>query len=274
MKSYHIIRIAGLLLMAVSLLNLQSCKPEEIIPGIETIELGSVEAADLGVTLVLYGEQEPFVGYNKLYARINDTKTGKPVKHEVHVTPMPMMYMPSHTHSSPVEAEHGDADENDLHPFAVVFTMPSDGDMSYWEIEFELHDHEADLEQTVKLRVNVKTPAEARMKSFITLDDSSKLFVSLAAPMKPVVGINDFALAIHKRETMMSFPAVEGYTIEIEPEMPTMGHGSPNNVNPADMGHGHYEGKVNFTMTGLWRVHVKIKKGAVMAGETAFDITF
>jgi hypothetical protein len=43
--------------------------------------------------------------------------------------------------------------------------------------------------------------------------------------------------------------------------MPSMGHGSPNNVNPTSTGKGHYKGKVNFTMTGEWKINVAIKKG-------------
>lgn len=74
---------------------------------------------------------------------------------------------------------------------------------------------------------------------------------------------------------MMSFPAITDYEVEINPEMPSMGHGSPNNVNPVHTAKGHYTGKVNFTMTGLWRVHIKLKKnGSVISESAYFDITF
>jgi hypothetical protein len=75
---------------------------------------------------------------------------------------------------------------------------------------------------------------------------------------------------------MMSWPALEMLNIEIDPEMPTMGHGSPNNVNPIDMGEGHYLGKVNFTMSGFWRVNMKFMTATneMMKDDKYFDITF
>jgi hypothetical protein len=57
--------------------------------------------------------------------------------------------------------------------------------------------------------------------------------------------------------------------------MPSMGHGSPNNVNPVHTSNGHYLGKVNFTMSGFWRVHLTIKKnGVLLSNDQYFDITF
>jgi hypothetical protein len=74
---------------------------------------------------------------------------------------------------------------------------------------------------------------------------------------------------------MMNFPADDSYTMEITPEMPSMGHGSPNNVNPTNTGNGHYKGKVNFTMTGEWKVNVLVKKDGVTISKNAyFIITF
>ncbi len=57
--------------------------------------------------------------------------------------------------------------------------------------------------------------------------------------------------------------------------MPSMEHGSPNNLNPTDFGNGHYKGKVNFTMTGMWRINIDIYDGTVAKDTTCFfDITF
>jgi hypothetical protein len=56
--------------------------------------------------------------------------------------------------------------------------------------------------------------------------------------------------------------------------MPTMNHGSPNNVNPVHKGNGHYKGKVNFTMTGLWRLHFTLKAGDAIAKADSLDIEF
>jgi hypothetical protein len=75
---------------------------------------------------------------------------------------------------------------------------------------------------------------------------------------------------------MMSFPAIENYSIEFEPEMPTMGHGSPNNVNPTYTANGLYDGTVNFTMTGYWRINVTVKnaEGVIVKDGISFDVNF
>ncbi|MCK4750942.1 MAG: FixH family protein, partial [Bacteroidales bacterium] len=76
------------------------------------------------------------------------------------------------------------------------------------------------------------------------------------------------------KESMMSFPPAEDLIVEIEPEMPSMDHGSPNNEHPVHLADGHYRGKINFTMTGWWRVHITLKKGDEVVTDEAFlDIT-
>jgi hypothetical protein len=75
--------------------------------------------------------------------------------------------------------------------------------------------------------------------------------------------------------SMMSFPPATDLTIEIDPQMPSMGHGSPNNVNPVHTANGHYLGSVNFNMTGAWRIYLVIKKGSrTISNKAYFDITF
>jgi hypothetical protein len=96
----------------------------------------------------------------------------------------------------------------------------------------------------------------------------------LILPDEPVVGVNDFEILVNKKVSMMDWPPDESFLITIEPEMPTMGHGSPNNVNPVHEGMGHYRGKVNFTMTGYWKVNLVFYHDDIEAGETSFDITF
>jgi hypothetical protein len=65
-------------------------------------------------------------------------------------------------------------------------------------------------------------------------------------------------------------------SIAITPEMPSMGHGSPNNVDPVYTADGRYEGKVNFTMTGYWKVNMVIRdaEDVIIKDNAFFDITF
>ena len=74
---------------------------------------------------------------------------------------------------------------------------------------------------------------------------------------------------------MINFPADDDVAITIYPEMPSMGHSSPNNVDPVSTGNGHYKGTVNFTMTGWWRINLTLSKNdELMSDELYFDVTF
>lgn len=70
------------------------------------------------------------------------------------------------------------------------------------------------------------------------------------------VGQNPFVLTLHKKADMhgMVWTAINDAAITITPSMPTMGHGSPDNIDPAFTADGLYEGSVNFTMGGVWEV--------------------
>ncbi|NJL13211.1 MAG: hypothetical protein HC913_09575 [Microscillaceae bacterium] len=258
------------------LMGLWACQNQEETPAPNPLEgltkIVSAEATTLGLQVALWGEASPSVGYQELYFSVTDDE-GKAAR-EVRVSITPMMQMMAHAHSCPYEALASDRPAINLFRFGMAFMMPS-GDMGSWYIDVEVKDLATQASETVRLPLEVTAPAEARLKSFESAIDASKIFVSIAAPKRPSVGINDFEIVIHRRNTMMDFPAVEDFTVEITPEMPTMGHGSPNNVNPVHQQNGHYRGKVNFTMTGLWRLHLVIKKGGVVVKDDLFfDMTF
>ena len=62
--------------------------------------------------------------------------------------------------------------------------------------------------------------------------------------------------------------------MEIDPRMPDMGnHTSPDNEALSLQGDGSYQGTVNLTMTGRWRIHLTVKdnQGNVVAGGDDLD---
>ncbi len=156
---------------------------------------------------------------------------------------------------------------------AVVFSMP--GTAMEWSLNLNFHNHKNNLEGIGTIGVNVIASTPEKFKSTIAVADSNaKVYISLIAGETPQVGINNFEIVLHTKTSMMNFPAIENYTIEIEPVMLSMGHGSPNNVNPVHVGSGHYQGKVNFTMTGLWNVNLKLyKNGVLISSDQFFELT-
>ncbi len=258
-------------LLSISLLLWAGCKTEAPVEPTEGVVVGEATFSDLGLSMELIASDSLFSGYQTIKAALKDLDTDE-MRTDLELTVVPMMTMTTMTHSAPFEPNTG-TDADGYYPFQVVFIMPT-SEMGYWELKVTVRDPLADMEQTIMVPIEVTTPEETRVRNMVATDDSSFLFVSLVEPFSPEVGMNEFTLAVHQRNTMMDFPAVEDLTLEIEPTMPSMNHGSPNNVHPVHVVNGHYKGQVNFTMDGWWQVHVWIKRGETVIGEMDFNITF
>ncbi|WP_020532855.1 FixH family protein [Flexithrix dorotheae] len=266
-------RIVGIL-MGMLLLFSACSEDENINPNVISTYGLSLQLEDYvpnaGIKVQVYTTKSLEVGYNPLYIALLDSVSGDVIQNG-DIKLMPMMKMATMSHSSPYINPEKINTENNLYEGSVVFVMPG-GDMGSWTLELDIA--EGSKSGMVKFDIDVTAPENPVMHSFLAENDETKLFVSLAMPNKPTVGINDFSIMINKKDGM-KFPAVTDYEIEIEPEMPTMNHGSPNNVNPVHEGNGMYTGKVNFTMTGLWRIHLKIKQQDAMVKEDIyFDVNF
>jgi len=259
-----------------------SCKNEvEIIPvnpldGLTKLKEGYATGASAKVQI--WGKKNFFMGYNKLTVVLLDSINPTDTIKDAHIHFMPVMTMGTGMmamkHACPVENPEEEP-VNGVFPGAVAFVMPTSSDGT-WKLGVMVHNHKYDKEGAANFDITVDNPATTVMSVFTaTTTDASKLVLSLAEPTSPKVGMNDIEFTLHRKETMMSWPADSTYTLEITPEMPSMGHGSPNNVNPVHVGNGHYKGKVNFTMTGEWRVNVAVKKdGNTVSNNLFFKITF
>jgi hypothetical protein len=221
----------------------------------------------------LYSKNDTlFEGYNKLFFSVTESET-KNLISEAELGLRPMMHMVDKMHSAPYENPESTASSDGYFEGAVVFIMPSNPDEG-WVLNVDMNISET--ETVTELEIPWVKYLEEPRKVKVTSDiDGTIYFVSLVEPSDPVVGINPCEFTIHYKESMMSFPAATDLTMTIEPEMPSMEHGSPNNEDPVHTEKGHYTGKVNFTMTGWWRVHFTLKKGdKIVSDDNYMDITF
>lgn len=237
----------------------------------DLIEVASTSSQALNTVIKVYSEEALKVGYNELQVALldadsNDTLTDQSLS----ITPM--MTMPTMSHSAPVVGEA--TVSKGMYRQGIVFIMPS-GDMGSWELELDLEDPSSNQSDEVKVGLEIALPDTASMTSMISQADGSSVFATFIAPENPKVGMNEFQILLHKRENMMSYPAIEDYQVSIEPEMPTMGHGSDGNINPVHTKDGIYAGQLSFNMPGYWVVNVEIKNGnGEMVGTTKFELTF
>lgn len=261
--------------LACVLVFLVSCSKDnsENNPTAGMTKISEGYAAGAGTKVEIYSMKASVqTGYNKFYIALYDSATGKRVD-DAHVHLTPMMDMGTMQHSAPFENPASTNAENHLFPCSVTFVMSSMG--GSWTLNVEVHNHVSDKEGSLTIPLTVADPVKSTMKSFTAAHNGAKYFVALIEPAAPKTGINDMEIAIYKKASMMSWPADSSLTVALTPEMPTMGHGSPNNVDPVHAKNGHYKGKVNFTMTGLWRLNLDFMAGAAVADTTQYiDIEF
>lgn len=250
-------------LMAVSLM-IVSCQ-KEAIPAPDfsdkLLKIGQQNLSN-GNTVTLYAADTLRVGYNELFLLI--TKSNTPVASSV-VSISTLMDMGTMKHSSPSVAPVFNPDHK-LYDAAAIFTMAAGS--GSWSLNVNVDGEE------LSFVLNIKE-SKAVLVTTATGSDANVYVLSLFPQQGYKVGFNNFSLIIYKKENPVAYTPVTGLDIELNPEMTSMGHSSPNNVNPTDSGNGFYNGRVNFTMSGEWRLHFKIKAGSTLLFEDVYlDIIF
>jgi hypothetical protein len=228
-------------------------------------------ALGAAVKVELWAREELFTGFNNLYVALYDSADGERIN-EGHIHFVPTMTMDGGMqHSCPVSNPEDEDAVDELFPGKAMFIMPTSA-MDSWTMQVSVHNHHNGKFGKAIFPVEVTNPASARVKSFVT-EAGRKIFVSYNFPQTKRVGVNDVALAVYEMVSASEFVAVTDYQISLQPEMPAMEHDSPNNVNPVLGDDGLYHGKVNFTMTGDWRLHFGLSTPAETSQSLDFDVT-
>lgn len=264
-KNLNKVLVWGVLLLAVS--GLAACDQNEEAgePDPELYNVG--EVIDGEVTLTLYAESPLEVGYQPVWIQVD--RAGEPLEVS-EISLATEMQMESHAHGSPIEqpgtlrdSEHG------LYKGALILTMPS-GSMGSWSLTMEAT-FSSGVTATGSVDLNVEN--SNRVQSFQTSDDTSYL-LTWVEPKEQKEGANDLEVTLHKREGMYSFPPVTNADITVTPWMPSMDHGSENNIDPVHDTDGHYKGEVVFNMTGDWEVHLDLEIAGSEPERRTFEFQF
>jgi hypothetical protein len=244
--------------------------PVNPLDGLTKLKEGYAIGASAKVEI--WGERNFFTGYNKLAVVLYDSlnQTGKITNAHIHFMPVMTMKMGDMDmlQSTPVE-NPGEIAMDGAYPGAIAFVMPS-SETDIWQLGVEVHNHESGKEGEAEFDISVDNSDESKIAVFSSLKGEGTLALSMVKPTNPVAGMNEIEFAVYKEVSMMEWQPDDSYTIEITPEMPSMGHGSTDNVNPVNKGNGHYLGKVNLTTSGEWKVNVLIKKDGIPVSENLF----
>lgn len=227
-----------------------------------------------GHSLELYSEGKTgfTTGYNELFVRIknnaDDTYYANP-----EITWMPVMNMMNMEHSCPTSELSISDDYDTVATGYIVFQMPGNID-EFWDITFtyEVEGQEFSVTETI----DVTAPSDGKQTvSVFTGSDDVRYVLAMVEPTDPEVAVNDIKAMLFKMESMMSFPIVDNYSVTLDPRMPSMGnHSSPNNEDLTyDPVTKAYNGKLSLTMTGYWKLNLKLLNGTgeVLKGEDITD---
>ncbi len=238
---------------------------EQPMAGHAAMQGQEAEAVVNGYHVHLLTQEPPHAGYNVVRVHLNKAD-GQAVE-GAQITLQPRMNMlDGNHHSSPVENPKQEAPG--MYRGAVAFSMPGGPDLGSWSLTVGFTDPAAGATGEATFDVEV---APSKLHGSFMAPGDRKIFLSVVAPTAPTVGKQPFEVFAFEKVGMMDWPPLNDLTLEIKPEMPTMGHGSPGNVNPAAQGNGHYLGAVNFTMDGPWTVTVIAKRGGETMGQVIFS---
>jgi hypothetical protein len=263
----------GLLLGALALGACGSSDEVRRAPdgGQAKVSLGTAAAGELQVELLTDTRLE--TGMTPVYVKLT-TSAGQLVR-DATVSFRPMMSMTGGmSHSAPVLAEPARAAEG-LYPWAVVFQMAS-GAMGSWSAVVTVTRPGAAAAEARFESLTVADSGRAKVFSFTApgATAATKVVASLNFTAPPRVGLNPVIVTLHTMQDALTFAPIEDAELTLDPQMPSMGHGSPGSVDPTPSSLGRYEGKLSFSMAGPWETTLTISRGGSTLGAPNFETTF
>lgn len=213
-------------------------------------------------------------GYNDIYFVSTKKETGNYIKDVTVTSNSPLMYMSKMNmyHSTPVSEKSRIVNYDYLAVKRVwVSFLMNTSENGSWTYSFEVNVlGKAGGVEKKDIVVSALPEGQVWLKSFKVGDDT--FFLSLVNPTDWKTGTNTIKAYVSKKSNPITTPyalAAETFTVDIDPRMPDMGnHTSPNNTPLVKQEDGSYQGTINLTMTGLWRIHLKVKdsEGNIVAG--------
>lgn len=243
--------------------------PAKELPFIGT-PLATAENTELKLELYTKGPLE--VGRNEVAYRLSD-KANTEVINRATLTQKPMMAMMDHSHACPLTNPPQDADADGRFLGTLIPNMPG-GNMGTWTLDVDVLLDGQSTAQTLSFgELQVSERAIPARKDLVVGEDKYIITLNFLAGT-PQVGSNDIIVTVHKVMQMgMMFPPQTDLTIEMTPEMPTMGHGSHGNEDPVHVANGEYDGLVVFNMAGAWRITFVLSRAGTSIGQVVYDFT-
>jgi hypothetical protein len=240
----------------------------KIVPELSTVVDGKYNVFAYTKTGALHS------GYNDIYFVATKQSTGNYIKNfdVTNITPLMHMVKMDMYHSTPVGPDAASFNDGYLAVKRtwVSFVMNT-SDAGSWTLSYDaLVLGKTGGVEKQDVVVNALPDGQAWIKSFKVGDDT--YYLSLVNPNEWQTGTNGIRAYVSKKSAKATTPytlASDIFTIDIDPRMPDMGnHTSPDNTALVKQTDGSYQGTINLTMTGLWRIHLTVRNadGDIVAG--------
>jgi hypothetical protein len=259
------------ILFAALAFQIAACGSSSTPASATKVSLATAPAGDLTVELLTDTALQ--TGLTPIYVKV--TTSGGQAVTDAAVTFVPLMSMSSGMqHSAPVLDQPAIVSDG-LYHGNVVFQMAS-STMGSWSATVDVVQPGA---TAVEARFEALNVADSNRSQVFTYTDpvtgaASKYVSSLNLTASPKIGLNPIVFTLHQMQDMMTFVPVNDATLALDPEMPSMGHGSPGSVPPAFTAPGRYEGSLSFSMTGQWETTVTVSEAWVVLGAPVFTTNF
>lgn len=244
-------------------LSTVSCKKETVEEIKETVADNEITGLNLaksisgeGLIIEVYTQTGTFkTGYNDVYYRVKESATNKYIL-TADLSVNAEMDMTSTAHGTPATSVKKLFDRPNMYRGAIIFTMAST-ETEAWTLTVNVT--EGSTTRSVTDGVNVTQASKRDLNVFVGLD-GYRYVLAMIKPLAPKVGINDITAVLYQRIDDYTYALVNNYRINFDPRMPSMGnHSSPNNVQLTPNSTGDfYSGKLNLTMTGLWKINLMV----------------
>lgn len=252
-----------IVLMTLAILTTSCNVNDSSEPQLDLIPLESVTVD--GYTVSLESNDELETGANLLFWKVE--LAGDLITPES-ISINPMMDMGEMMHSTPFDQPEAAPEDDRYFKNIAVFIMSSSS-MGSWSVGFEIT---LPNDEVLIGDMPVEINSSWRLTS-VQNEDGKPYYISWMHPRTPITGANDLHFLVHTRESIMNFPVAENVEMEIYPYM-DMGGGSGHSTDftpPEATGNGHFEGDINYSMSGTWTTSVTLTVDGETLPEAIFE---
>lgn len=241
----------------LSILLLIGCSNDSIPllvnePGNDFQKIISAEEGNIRFEIWTTGNDTLMTGYNRVGFKVFENNTEKTTGFVKFYAKM-FHFTSSEFHATPVEPQYNYDPALGMFAGYIIMLMPSDTS-SRWYGYYNFND-ELSIDSA---NFDVGWDTKTKFKIFTDISAQLSYLITMTAPVDPVRGMNDFSCLLHESPDFVDFTQVNSANMFLTPKLDSLNHTSDGNVNPVYLGGGIYRGKVNFDLSGGWKVYDSI----------------